>query len=68
MRQLHLSPERFFLYVGAGRAHAAFHTNPYWLSRIPVEQVDIPALDVNAHPVSQYRLMAKVKWLGEHAG
>jgi arylsulfatase K len=49
----------FFLYVSTGLVHAAFHTNQYWLSRIPEGQVDLPRLDENEHPVRQYQLMAK---------
>jgi arylsulfatase K len=56
----HRDDERpFFLYVSTGLVHAAFHTNQYWLSRIPADQVDIPPLDENDHPVRQYQLMTK---------
>jgi arylsulfatase K len=45
--------------VSTGLVHAAFHTNQYWLHKIPEERVDIPPLDENDHPVRQYQLMAK---------
>lgn len=49
----------FFLYISTGLVHAAFHTNQYWLSKIPEEWVDIPPSDENDHPVRQYQLIAK---------
>ena len=49
----------FFLYVSTGLVHAAFRTNNYWLSRIPEDEVDIPPLDENDHPVRRYQQMAK---------
>jgi len=49
----------FFLYVSTDLVHAAFHTNKYWLSRIPEDAVDIPPIDHGNHPVRQYQLMAK---------
>jgi arylsulfatase K len=56
----HKDDERpFFLYVSTGLVHAAFHTNRYWLDRIPEEKVDVPLLDGNEHPVRQYQRMAK---------
>jgi arylsulfatase K len=56
----HKDDERpFFLYVSTGLVHAAFHTNNYWLNKIPEDQVDIPPRDENDHPVRQYQLMAK---------
>jgi arylsulfatase K len=56
----HKDDERpFFLYLSTGLVHAAFHTNRYWLDRIPEEQVDIPPLDESDHPARQYQLLAK---------
>ena len=56
----HKDDERpFFLYVSTGLVHASFHTNRYWLDRIPEDQVDIPPPDENEHPVRQYQRMAK---------
>jgi arylsulfatase K len=48
-----------FLYVSTGLVHASFHTNRYWLDRIPEELVDIPPVDENDHPVRRHQLMAK---------
>ena len=49
----------FFLYVSTGLVHAAFHTNNYWLNKIPEDAVDAPPMDQGDHPVRQYQLMAK---------
>ena len=49
----------FFLYVSTGLVHAAFHTNNYWLDKIPEDAVDVPPMDDGDHPVRQYQLMAK---------
>jgi len=49
----------FFLYVSTGLVHASFHTNNYWLNKIPEDAVDIPPMDHGNHPVRQYQLMAK---------
>ena len=58
--QQHKGEDRpFFLYVSTGLVHAAFHTNNYWLDRIPEDKVDIPPPDEGDHPVRQYQLMAK---------
>lgn len=49
----------FFLYVSTGLVHPHFHTNRYWLDRVPVADVDIPPLDPTDHPCRQYQRMAK---------
>ncbi len=49
----------FFLYVSTGLVHPRYHTNTYWLGKIPEDDVDIPPLDDNDHPVRQYQLQAK---------
>ena len=49
----------FFLYVSTGLVHPSFHTNNYWLSRIPKDAVELPQMDKGSHPVRQYQLMAK---------
>ena len=49
----------FFLYISPGLVHAAFHTNRYWLDRIPEEDVDIPPLDPTEHPCRLFQRMAK---------
>lgn len=49
----------FFLYVSTGLVHAAFHTNAYWLNKIPEDMADIPPLDESDHPVQQYQQVAK---------
>ena len=51
--------EPFFLYMNSGLVHAAFHTNNYWLNRIPEDEVDIPPMDNSQHPVRQYQLLTK---------
>jgi len=59
LKQQKNSDKPFFLYVSTGLVHAAFHTNRYWLSRIPEDAVDIPPMDPNDHPVRQHQLQAK---------
>ena len=49
----------FFLYVGTSLVHPSFHTNTYWLSRIPEDAVDVPPMDHGNHPARQYQLKAK---------
>lgn len=49
----------FFLYVSTLLVHPEFHTNNYWLNRIPEELVDIPPMDHGDHPVRQYQRTAK---------
>ena len=51
--------EPFFLCISSGLAHAPFRTNRHWLDRIPVEAVDIPAMDSTDHPVRLYQRMTK---------
>jgi len=58
------SDKPFFLYLGSNLVHASFHTNNYWLSRIPEDAVDIPPLDSGDHPARQYQQMAKSWWYG----
>lgn len=53
-------PEQpFFVYVSPGLVHAAFHTNRYWLEKIPEEAVDSPPVDHCEHPVRRHQLIAK---------
>jgi len=49
----------FFLCLNPGLVHAAFHTNEYWLEKIPEELVDAPPLDETNHPANSYQLKAK---------
>lgn len=49
----------FFLTFSSGLVHAAFHTNRYWLDRIPEEAVDVPPMDSTDHPCRLYQRMAK---------
>ena len=48
-----------FLYVSTNLVHANFHTNNYWLSKIPEEAVDIPPFDPSDHPARRYQLLTK---------
>jgi len=58
----------FFLYVSTELVHASFHTNTYWLNRIPEDAVDLPPIDHSHHPARQYQLMTKAWRYGfEHA-
>lgn len=49
----------FFLCLSSGLVHAAFHTNRYWLERIPEADVDIPPMDPTDHPCRLYQRMTK---------
>ena len=49
----------FFLCLNPGLVHAAFHTNEYWLEKIPEELVDVPPLDETNHPANEYQKKAK---------
>ena len=49
----------FFLCLNPGLVHAAFHTNEYWLEKIPEELVDVPPMDETNHPANVYQLKAK---------
>lgn len=49
----------FFLTLSTGLVHAAFHTNRYWLDRIPEQAVDIPPMDSTGHPCRRYARLAK---------
>jgi len=49
----------FFLCLNPGLVHAAFHTNEYWLEKIPADLVDIPPLDDTNHPANVYQLKSK---------
>ena len=49
----------FFLYLSTGLVHAAFHTNRYWLEKIPEDAVDIPPPDPTDHPCRLYQRMTK---------
>jgi arylsulfatase K len=51
--------EPMFLYVSTGLVHAAFHTNRYWLDRIPEDLVDVPPVDESDHLARRHQLMAK---------
>ena len=59
LKQQQNSKKPFFLYLSSHLVHAAFHTNRYWLDKIPEAAVDIPAYDPGQHPVRQWQLMAK---------
>ena len=39
--------------------HAAYHTNEYWLEKIPEELADVPPMDETNHPANVYQLKAK---------
>ncbi|MHB9131750.1 MAG: sulfatase family protein [Armatimonadota bacterium] len=49
----------FFLTLSTGLVHAAFHTNRYWLDKIPEDAVDIPPMDSTDHPCRQFQRMTK---------
>ncbi len=49
----------FFLCLNPGLVHAAFHTNEYWLDRIPAKLIDVPPVDETNHPANRYQQMAK---------
>jgi len=49
----------FFLYLSPALVHAAFHTNRYWLERIPEDAVDIPPADPTDHPCRLHQRMTK---------
>ncbi len=49
----------FFLTISTSLVHAAFHTNRYWLERIPEEAVDIPPQDPCDHPCHRNQRLAK---------
>lgn len=51
--------EPFFCYLGLHGPHPAFTTNRYWLDRIDVNAVDIPADHVEDHPVMDYQRINK---------
>lgn len=49
----------FFLCLNPGLVHASFHTNQYWLNKIPEELVDLPPVDKSTHPFDIYQKKAK---------
>jgi len=49
----------FFLCLNPGLVHAAFHTNQYWLDKIPEDLVDAPPMDETNHPANHYQQKAK---------
>jgi arylsulfatase K len=49
----------FFLCLNPGLVHAAFHTNEFWLEKIPDDLVDVPPLDETNHPANVYQVKAK---------
>lgn len=49
----------FFLYLSLGLVHPKFHTNQYWLNKIPEDAVDIPPFDDCDHPCLQYQRHVK---------
>jgi len=49
----------FFISLNPGLVHAAFHTNQYWLDRIPEDLVEVPPTDESRHPVDEYQKKAK---------
>ena len=53
------SERPFFLYISTGLVHAAFHTNRYWLEKIPEGAVDIPPPDGCEHPCLQFQRRSK---------
>lgn len=56
----------FFLYVTTGLVHPPFHTNRYWLEKIPGKEIDIPRTDKTSHPCRIYQQMSKA-WLHGHS-
>jgi len=53
------SGKPFFLTISTGLVHAPFHTNRYWLSKIPEEAIDIPPIDRTDHPCIGYQRTTK---------
>lgn len=49
----------FFLCLNPGLVHAAFHTNEFWLEKIPADLVDVPPLDETQHPADVYQRKSK---------
>lgn len=49
----------FFLTLSTSLVHAAFHTNRYWLEKIPEDAVDIPPVDATDHPCIRYQRTTK---------
>ena len=49
----------FFLTLSTGLVHAAFHTNRYWIEKIPEEAMDIPPMDSSDHPCRRYQRLTK---------
>ncbi len=49
----------FFLCLNPGLVHAAFHTNEYWLAKIPADLVDVPPVDETNHSANVYQQKAK---------
>jgi arylsulfatase K len=53
------SDKPFFICLNPGLVHASFHTNRYWLDKIPAELVDAPPMDETGHPANTYQLKSK---------
>lgn len=49
----------FFLSISTGLVHAAFHTNRFWLEKIPEDAVDIPDIAPADHPCLRDQRVAK---------
>lgn len=49
----------FFLCLNPGLVHAAFHTNEYWLEKVPADLIDVPPLDETSHPANVYQQKSK---------
>lgn len=49
----------FFLTFSSGLVHPKFHTNRYWLDKIPEEAVDCPPPDASDHPCIRYQRLTK---------